>query len=98
MKHFFNLIKGAWGEQPDIETPPQEEDEPPIKKSRTSLPTPSTTSVSSTASSSTPKQPPVKHFIPPWEVGVLVGIPANQHPSYELWDGETKKYIVSHLW
>ena len=53
---------------------------------------PSTASASSTISSSTPHQPPTKHFIPPWEVGALAGIPASQRPSDELRDGETKKY------
>ena len=43
-------------------------------------------------SSSAPRPPPTKHFIPPWEVGALAGIPASQRPSYELRDGETKKY------
>ena len=91
-KHFFNLIEGAWGEQPDLEKPPKDEDEPAFKRFKTSSPTPSTASSSSTMSSSTPLPPPVKHFIPPWEVGALAGIPASQRPSYELHDGETKKY------
>ena len=87
---FFNLIEGAWGEQLDLETPPKDEDEPAFKRFKTSFPTPSTASTSSTMSSSTPRPPPIKHFIPPWEVGALAGIPASQRPSYELQDGETK--------
>ena len=93
-KHFFNLIEGAWGEQLDLETPPKDEDEPAFKRFKTSSPTPSTASASSTMSSSTPRPPPVKHFIPPWEVGALAGIPASQRPSYELRDGETKNIIA----
>ena len=91
-KHFLNLIKGSWGEQPDLETPPKDEDEPAFKRFKASSPMPSTASASSTISPSTPQQPPTKHFIPPWEVGALAGIPASQRPSYELRDGETKKY------
>lgn len=92
MKHLFNLIEGLWGEQPDLETPPLDEDKPAFKRFKTSSSTPSTASISSTTSSSIPKQPPTKHFIPPWEVRALVGIPTNQHPSYELCESETKKY------
>ena len=36
--------------------------------------------------------PPTKHYIPPWEVGALAGIPASQRPNYELRDGDKKKY------
>ena len=91
-KHFFNLIEGAWGEQPDLETPPQDEDEPAPKRFKTGSPTQSTASASSTISSSAPHPPPTKHFIPPWEVRALAGIPTSQRPIYELRDGKTKKY------
>ena len=40
VKHLFNLIEGSWGEQPDMETPPKDEDEPVFKKFRASSPTP----------------------------------------------------------
>ena len=43
-KYFFDLIEGAWGEQPDLETPPQNEDEPAPKRFKTGSPTPSTAS------------------------------------------------------
>ena len=75
-----------------METPPEEEDRPVFKKFKASSPTPSSASASSTVSSMTPRQPPTKYFIPPWEVGALAGIPARQWPSYELRDSETKKY------
>ena len=53
-KHFFNLIEGAWGEQPNLETPPKDEDEPAFKRFKASSPMPSSASASSTISSSTP--------------------------------------------
>ena len=70
-----------------METPPEDKDEPVPKKFKASSPTPSSDSASSTVFSATPRQPPTKHFIPPWEVGALAGI-----PSYELGDSEMKKY------
>ena len=88
----MSFRKHVMGEQLDLETPPKDEDEPAFKRFKASSPTSSTASASSTTSSSTPRQPPSKHFIPPWEVGALAGIPASQRPSYELRDGETKKY------
>ena len=62
-KHFFDLIEGAWGEQPDLETPPQKEDEPAPKRFKTGSPTLST---ASSTISSISHPPPTKHFIPPW--------------------------------
>lgn len=91
-KHLFDLIQGSWGEQPDVESPPQDEDEAVFKKFRASSPTPLTTSISLTISSSTPRQPPTMYFIPPWEVGALASIPARQQTTYELCDTGTKKY------
>ena len=88
-KYFFNLIEGAWGEQPDLESSPLDEDEPTSKKFKSSSPSPSTAS-STTSSLSRP--PPSKHYIPPWEVGALAGIPANQRPIYETREGDKKKY------
>lgn len=76
-KHLFDLIAGAWGEQPYLETPPKD-GEPTFKKFQTSSPTPSNVLATSTTSSSKPREPPTKHFIPPWEVRVLAGIPARQ--------------------
>ena len=61
-KHFFNLIEGAWGEQLDLETPPQDEDEPAPKRFKTGSPTLSTTSYTM---SSVSCPPPTKHSIPP---------------------------------
>ena len=74
-KHFFDLIEGAWGEQLDLETSPQTEDEPAPKRFKSS--SPMLSSASSTKSSIS-HPPPTKHFIPPWEVGALAGIPPNQ--------------------
>ena len=74
-KHFFDLIEGAWGEQPDLETSPQTEDEPAPKRFKSSSPMPS---AASSTKSSLSRPPPTKHFIPPWEVRAFAGIPANQ--------------------
>ena len=98
-KHFFYLILGASGEQPDLETPPKDEDKPVFKKFWASSPSPSSTSATLTVSSATPEQPPTKHFIPPWEVGSLASIPARQQPVFELCDGSgMKKILFSSLW
>ena len=72
-----------------METPPQDVDEPAPKKLKTGFPTPST---ASSTMSSISRPPPTKHYIPPWEVGALAGIPASQRPNYELWDSDKKKY------
>ena len=76
------------GEQLDSETFPQDEDEPAPKKFKTGSPSPST---ASSTTSSISHLPPTKHYIPPWEVRALAGIPANQRPIYELRDGDKKK-------
>ena len=76
-------------EQLDLETPPQDEDEPAPKRFKTGSPTPST---ASSTMSSVSHPPPTKHSILPWEVRALAGIPASQRPSYELQDGDKKKY------
>ena len=85
-KHLFHLIQGSWGEQPDVESPPQDEDEPVFKRFRASSPTPLTTSISLTISSSTPRQPPTKYFIPPGRLA--------HWPTFQPDNDQTMSYMM----
>ena len=88
-KYFFDLIEGAWGEQPDLETSPQTEDEP-VPKSLSLVPPCRQLLHPRNHPSPIPHLPSILYPLGKSELWLV--FPAINDPSYELWEGDKKKY------